>query len=279
VYYGQVQPNPILKQFVQCHWAVRAESRTLPTLDHGVIPGGYVDIVFNVGDRIYMSDSGGIWVDRARGFVAGPFDRLRRFRAEGKFEFLGVRFHLGRVPFFSRLSLGDVRNRTVLLDAVLEDQGLRGELKALERRLAQVSGTAQRIAYVERFLMKFLRYGKEPDSVVTRAHSLIEESKGQISVEALSSALSVSDRQLERKFTQHVGLSPKALCRVTRFQQVKSLLENTREPSGCDLAYACGYSDQTHLIREFRLFTGQTPVRYERVQPVGFFLYDNQPND
>jgi len=52
----------------------------------------------------------------------------------------------------------------------------------------------------------------------------------------------------------------------------KSMLESAREPSGCDLAYACGYYDQTHPIQEFKLFTGQTPTLYERVRPVGFFL-------
>lgn len=126
--------------------------------------------------------------------------------------------------------------------------------------------------------MRFIQHWKEPDLVVARALDLIEESKGQISVKALSATLRISARQLERKFTQHVGLSPKAFCRVKRFQQVKSLLENPRQPSWCDLAYSCGYYDQTHLIQEFRLFTGQTPARYERVRPVGFFLYDNPPN-
>ena len=122
-----------------------------------------------------------------------------------------------------------------------------------------------------------LHHLPEPDTVITEALGLIEEAKGQISVQALASALNISNRQLERKFIQHVGLLPKTFCRVMRFRQAKSLLESTRSPSGCDLAYACGYYDQTHLIREFRLFTGQTPVRYERVQPVGFFLYESLP--
>jgi AraC-like DNA-binding protein len=130
--------------------------------------------------------------------------------------------------------------------------------------------------------MKFLRYWKKPDRVVIRAIDLITESKGQISVEALTSELRISGRQLERKFNQHVGLSPKAFCRVTRCRQVMSRIENSHRPSGrpsgCDLAYACGYYDQTHLIREFRSFTGRTPASYQRVQPVGFFLYDCQPN-
>jgi len=272
----QFQPHPMLRRFVQCYWAIRADSRTLPVSDHGVIPGGYVDIVFNVGDQVCQSDSGGVFFDRAGSFVAGPFDRFRRFHSKEGFEFLGARFHLGATPFFSDIPLRGARNRAVPLDAIWEENDLKAELKAIEISLPQISEMEQRIACMERFLIKFSRRWKEPDMVVTRSLSLIEESKGRISIEALASALQISARQLERKFTHRAGLSPKTFCRLARFHRAKSMLESAREPSGCDLAYACGYYDQTHLIQEFRLFTGQTPTRYERVRPVGFFLYDSQ---
>src|SRR5215813_1568429 len=246
----QFQPHPMLRRFVQCYWAIRADSRTLPVSDHGVIPGGYADIVFNIGDQVCLSDSGRVFFDKARSFVAGPFDRFLRLSAEGQFESLGVRFHPGKVPFFSDLPLGIVRNRAVSLDTVWEDQRIRPEIQALELRLTQVSGLGERISCVEQFLMKFIQRWRKPDAVVTEALELIGESKGQISIEALASALRISDRQLERKFTQRVGLSPKAFCRLTRFHQVKFLLESVCGPNGCDLAYACGYYDQTHLIRE-----------------------------
>jgi AraC-like DNA-binding protein len=270
----QFQPQPMLRPFVQCYWAIRADSLTPPASDHGVIPGGYVDIVFNVGDQVCLTDSGGVFFDRARSFVAGPFDRFRRFRAKERFEYLGARFHLGGAPFFSDIPLREARNRAVPLDAIWEEKDLKAELKALEIILAQISDMGQRIAHIERFLIKRAQRWKEPDLVVTRSLSLIEESKGRISIEGLASALQISARQLERKFTHRVGLSPKTFCRLARFHHAKSLLESAHEPSGCDLAYACGYYDQTHLIQEFRLFSGQTPTRYERVQPVGFFLYD-----
>jgi len=276
--YHQFQPHPILSQFVQCYWAIGADSRTLPAPGHGVIPGGYVDLVFNVGDQVCLSDSGGVFFDRASSFLAGPFDRYQRFSAKGKFEFLGARLFPGRNPFFSRLPLGEVRNRAISLDAILDEGYLKAELETLEIHLSRTDETAPRIAYVEQFLMKFIQRWKKPDAVVTEALGLIEESKGQISIGALASSLQVSSRQIERKFAHSVGLSPKAFCRVTRFHHARSMLESAREPRGCDLAYACGYYDQTHLIQEFRLFTGQTPTRYERVQPVGFFLYDAQPD-
>lgn len=274
----QFQPHPLLKPFVQCYWAIRADSQTQPASDHGIVPGGYVDIVFNLGDRVCLSDSGSVFFDGPGSFIAGPFDRFRRFRAKGRFEFLGARFHLGGTPFFSDIPLRESRNRAVPLDAVWEEKDFTAELKVLEISLTQISEMEQRIACMERFLMKFAQRWKEPDAVVTTSLGLIRESKGQISIEALASALQISARQLERKFTHRIGLSPKTFCRLTRFHHAKSLIESVGQMGGCDLAYACGYYDQTHLIQEFRLFTGQTPTRYERVQSVGFFLYDAMPN-
>jgi AraC-like DNA-binding protein len=274
LYYHQVEPNPILAEFVQCYWVVKSNSQILPTPDHGVIPGGYVDIAFNVGEQVYTSDSGRIFFDKAKGFVAGPLDRFQRFHAKGHLKILGVRFHLGSCPFFPSLTLKELRNRAVPLDKVLKNQGLGAEIQALELCLADMSDTRQQISFVERFLMKALGAHREPDAVLIQAIGLIKESKGRISIDSLSSALRISGRQLERKFDQHVGLSPKAFCRVTRFRQAKFLLENNRTRTGSNLAYACGYYDQTHLIHEFRSFTGQTPARYERVKRVEFFLYN-----
>lgn len=275
MYYQEFQPHPNLSQFVQCYWTVGTEAGILTTPEHGVIPGGYVDIIFNIADPVCLSDSGRLFADKARSFVVGPFDHFQRFRTKGQFTFLGVRFHPGKDPFFSNFRLGEARNQAVPLELVIEDKRLiRDDLRSLDICLARSSDVAQRIASVEQFLMKLLQPFPEPDQIVIEAIGLIEKSKGQISVEKLASALDISARQLERKFIQHVHLSPKIFCRITRFRQMKLLLEKNRECSTCQLAYACGYYDQTHLIREFRLFTGQTPVGYERARPVGFFLYE-----
>jgi AraC-like DNA-binding protein len=278
LYYQQVQPNPILASFIQCYWAIGADAQAPPPLDHGVIPGGYTDFVFNIGDQIQSGDSDSVFFDKTRSFVAGPFDRFLRLRAQGQFESLGVRFNLGKAPFFSILPLRALRNCVIPLDTIWADRDIKAEINALELHLAHVEGIGERISCVERFLMKRSRHWKEPDAIVTQAVGLIEESQGQIEVKALAASLQISGRRLERKFERHVGLSPKAFCRVTRFRQTKSLLEQSGELNGCDLAYACGYYDQTHLIHEFRLLTGQTPVRYESVRPVGFFLYGNHAN-
>lgn len=228
-------------------------------------------MVFNVGDQVQTSDSGKVFFDKSRSFVAGPLNRFRLFRTKGHFEMIGVRFHLGTFPLLSN-PLKELRNRAVRLDAIWEEKTLRSDIRSLELQLTQLSETRHQIACVEPFLMKVLRQWKEPEDLLTRAISLIEKSSGRISIRALASALGTSNRQLERRFSHRLGLTPKALCRIIRFRQVKVLLESAHTATGGALACAAGYYDQTHFIHEFRSFTGQTPGCYKKAFPLGSFI-------
>ena len=74
----------------------------------------------------------------------------------------------------------------------------------------------------------------------------------------LANDAGISSRQLERRFLREIGLGPKLLGRIIRFQQVFRAVER------CDAAWAtvaieCGYYDQAHLIRDFHQFARQTP--------------------
>lgn len=58
-----------------------------------------------------------------------------------------------------------------------------------------------------------------------------------------------------------VGANPKEYARITRFQKVLSFLQHSPETmSQAQIAYQCGYADQSHFIREFKLFSGHTPL-------------------
>jgi transcriptional regulator GlxA family with amidase domain len=80
-----------------------------------------------------------------------------------------------------------------------------------------------------------------------------------VPVGALAQELGCSRRHLVAGFRQHVGLPPKRLARVLRFQRVVSLLDRSGGDGLGDIAAACGYYDQPHLNRDFRQFAGASP--------------------
>jgi transcriptional regulator GlxA family with amidase domain len=79
-----------------------------------------------------------------------------------------------------------------------------------------------------------------------------------IGIRQLADWLGLSPRQLERRFRNEVGLSPKLFSRMQRFQRVFQKMEEP-DISWVDAAVSCGYYDQAHLIRDFREFSGRTP--------------------
>ena len=70
-------------------------------------------------------------------------------------------------------------------------------------------------------------------------------------------------KRLIAQFRDHVGLPPKTMARVIRFERAVRLLRDSGTPLGwAEIAYRCGYFDQAHFNREFREFAGRTPTEF-----------------
>jgi transcriptional regulator GlxA family with amidase domain len=84
-------------------------------------------------------------------------------------------------------------------------------------------------------------------------------SGGLVPTSALARELGWSHRRLIVRFREQVGLTPKALARVIRFDRVVSELRSSRARPLAEIAVGCGYFDQAHLNRDFRDLAGTTP--------------------
>ena len=72
-----------------------------------------------------------------------------------------------------------------------------------------------------------------------------------------------NSRRFIQIFRDEVGLTPKLLCRVLRFQEVINTIEKRDAVDWVDIALSCGYFDQAHFIHDFRSFAGITPTGYQ----------------
>jgi AraC-like DNA-binding protein len=88
---------------------------------------------------------------------------------------------------------------------------------------------------------------------------------GRIPIEELATQTGFTRKHLGTLFQQQVGLSPKALARIHRFRGALALLDGSAgQVPWAELAEQCGFYDQSHLINEFRRFTGFSPVELSR---------------
>lgn len=136
--------------------------------------------------------------------------------------------------------------------------------QTLEDSLIQATDHHSRLQLVTRFLIRQLQQrSANRDQMILRALPLIYQSKGWMQVAELCTGLHITERQLERKFSEQIGLSPKQFLRTIRFRQLLKALQQRPAPTLTQLAYDAGYYDQPHFNREFRLLAGITPKEYQ----------------
>lgn len=99
------------------------------------------------------------------------------------------------------------------------------------------------------------------------AHALAQFEAMEADVRTVVRDTGYSHRRFITLFREAVGLSPKRYCRVLRFQRVLQQVKAAPRPQWSQIALAAGFSDQAHLVRDFREFAGVTPTEFERLAP------------
>jgi transcriptional regulator GlxA family with amidase domain len=135
-----------------------------------------------------------------------------------------------------------------------------GEGRRVEDAVLNAPDDAARRTLVEHFLERRLESARSDGRRVAMAARALLHRRGRLPVAELARQTGWSRRQLEREFLQKVGVSPKTLSRVVRFQNLLRLSGRNPARPWSDLAAACGYADQAHLVRDFREFSGATPT-------------------
>lgn len=151
------------------------------------------------------------------------------------------------------LPLGELQGQTVRLQDAFGHPGRR-----LVDQLRDAPGWDARFDAVEAFLLARVDAGPRPTPAVAWALSRLWATEGRVRVESLAAQLGCSRRYLHARFREQIGLPPKTVARLIRFGAVRRRIE--RAPiRWADIAYECGYADQSHLNRDFRELAGTTP--------------------
>ncbi|HMV50418.1 MAG TPA: AraC family transcriptional regulator [Blastocatellia bacterium] len=258
--YQEFSVAPPLTCYVECIWSLESDAElnglnaSAPVVPERLLPDGCIELILNFGARFQEHTETGHCELQPRRFVVGQMTHPVLVSPTGAVQLLGIRFAPGGpLPFFS-CPPEELTNRIVSL----EDAAA-----ALDRELSQhpydARGLPEKIRRIQSVLLNRLRACQEQGASLQRAIAQIVHSGGQTSVDALANDLGLSGRQLERRFLREVGLGPKLLCRILRFQQVFRAVERA-DGKWAQVAADCGYYDQAHLIRDFRQFAGQTPA-------------------
>lgn len=137
-------------------------------------------------------------------------------------------------------------------------------------RLAAAATWPARFGLLDAFLLDRLDRAPAVRPELEHAWTLLAAGHGAVAVDGLAAQTGWSRRHLTARFTAELGLGPKALGRIMRFERVTDALRAQHGTGLAEIAYDCGYADQAHLNRDFRAFAGTTPTDYAaRLLPGG----------
>lgn len=213
------------------------------------VPDGSTDLVFGIGKR------------DVKVFIGGTVLRLKEWKFEEGRYYFGVRFLPGKSILPDGLSIQDVVNTDLeidrneygqhLTDSLAEAAGIRERAEILchyleENRKSRIKDTLSKL---EEYMRK-----------------RIYATSGSITIQMLSRETGYSECYIRRVFRQIHGISPKEFERFIRFQSLLNRIgENAGKAGSQEAALSCGYYDQSHMMKDFRMFAGTTPEKYRKL--------------
>lgn len=149
------------------------------------------------------------------------------------------------------LSMHELTNRTVALADVLP------ETTELTERLRETTSWQERFQLVEQLLLRRLQESRAAAREVVWSWEELRRTSGRVPIAALAEDVGWSHRRLIARFREQVGLGPKTVARIMRFDRAAKALRSPTELA--DVAFDSGYFDQAHMNREFQALGGTTP--------------------
>lgn len=199
---------------------------------------------------------------RPRCYVSGIDTKPTDATWLGSFSHFGVSFFPHALPAFWGI------DATMLTD-VTPDITMLGKTD-LPEKLRAAHSHKERVKHTSAYLIGKLQTRKQ-DVLLNDIFHLtpIDSPTKNISIDNLVKQYKLSERQLQRRFKANVGVSAKKLQRISRFENALQILSNTNYGMLTNIAYELGYTDQSHFIKDFTVFSGMTPYDFVQQKNLG----------
>ncbi|MEN0005473.1 MAG: helix-turn-helix domain-containing protein [Bacteroidota bacterium] len=250
------EPHIELAAFVKRYWTLDGEKENIP-VKNTIVPDGTIKLIFHYGDTYKHHAQNGEISILPKCFLIGQLTQPYVIEPTGVTGSFVVQFKPNGFSPFASIPIRAMENTAVPLDKLFGAEGTQ-----LGEQMLRANATVERIQLIETFLFKKLADQKAIDHIVKSTVETIFQANGQFSVNEYSKSSNISRRQLARKFSSAIGLSPKQLAKTIRIQTTLKALLNEEVTSLTDLAYENEYFDQAHFIKEFKEFTGLTPKEF-----------------
>lgn len=245
-----------LAVFVKCFWTLEVPAE-FSSGRQQVLPDGCMELIFNLGDDVNRVMPDDTTLTQPRAFILGQITKPMWIAPTGRVETFAVRFYPGSFSYFTSLPMTKLADQDTKLEKVFDPS----KVESLSSAIKNAPDTQARISILESFLLSVLKDSVDSTDLVRSTVDKILNAGGSIGIKEMMESYERSRRQLERRYSKDVGLSPKQLCRIIRLQEaLRAMLDRNKNLT--DVGYDSHYYDQAHFIKDFKDFTGVSPREF-----------------
>lgn len=254
--YQSSKPNPVLAPWVESYWSVQLDAGPIPKSET-ILPNGNIEMIFALDGNYTVVNRQTNKVHQA--WLSGIQHQPLNISYNGKSNLIGIRFHpYGLFPFL-RLPVNETVNAVEPLIDVT------GKLyEQLYERISQAASTVEVFSILDLFLLRAMDHDKVRQFKLMREITLQLKVQPEQPISKLAEGLGVSQRHLGRVCHDHIGVTPKLLARIFRFEKSFSYLYSQKDEENFKALIDLGFYDQSHFIKEFKRFSGMTPEEYKK---------------
>jgi AraC-like DNA-binding protein len=252
--YAQLLPPASISKYVRYFWVLENDTSTKSFNMLSPLADGCPGIFFQHSSAGTFYDASNRILPEV--YLYGQTITPIEFYIRGNFKTLGVCFY----PYALKSIYG--LNASELTDNCLDITLLTAQLRD---ELVNANSTRRQIEIFVSYIAEEIKQ-KNPtlDGETEYALRQLITSKGIVSLKSLQQKLNLSERSLERKFSQQIGISPKLFSKVCQFQASLHQLRQNNYTTLSDIAYDNGFADQSHFIRTFKTFAGISPLQFQK---------------
>jgi AraC-like DNA-binding protein len=258
-----IEPHHLLKNYIEKLWVFESNGRAPSSDMKLIVPNGCIKLVIpfrnglsgTINNWHHLSNENSITLI---GMTDVP--SIVDVQANAPSGTIGLQFSpMGAYRFF-QISQSEIRNQIHPLADVL------GKIaKELEEQISNEESIKEKIILLQQFLLKQL-VRQNSDDILDFCIQKIALTKGRVTIKELEKETGFSSRWLNIKFQEKVGISPKNLSSIIRFQQFYKSWAKCSESNFFKNEFYDYYYDQSHFIKDFKRFTGVPPAKFKLVE-------------
>jgi Transcriptional regulator containing an amidase domain and an AraC-type DNA-binding HTH domain len=253
--YDIIYPSAPLSPYIKYYWIL--EVRDCMKIEERIIPEGSASLIFHKANTLYSPTFN---TYQPQTLISGQSSGFSEVSTTNDLHMICVVFQPhGMKPFF-KIPVHEFQNSILSPDDISNSS-----LKELEYKIQECTDNKTCLTLIEDYLLKQLYSASDYNYKRMMAVVKTINKEPLADTRALADVACLSYKQFGRIFTEYIGAKPKEFSRIVRFQRALFTLQHNRHIDLTQLALECGYYDQPHLIKEFKTFSGYTPVEYMKV--------------